>query len=141
LTRREEVEEFIRTACNGCDDGMEHASALEDQCRLLALEVDALQASFDALARKATSLENDRAERDAVINKLLVMLDPIKKPNYMDSKYNPSRMPPLTEYNLDCMCYEIRKQSHSRACEIAGRKEKMHDLGDNLPALPPQPRF
>jgi hypothetical protein len=115
LTRREEVEEFIRTACDGCDDGMEHASALEDQCRLLALEVD-------ALARKATSLENDRAERDAVINNLLVMLDPIEKPNYMDSKYNPSRMPPLTEYNLDCMCYEIRKQSYSRACEIAGRK-------------------
>jgi hypothetical protein len=133
MSRREEVEASIHRFSKWLRD----AGTIEafsrrhkDLARTLADEVDALRGHRLALGKKTTRYENEReinaglvADRDAIIDKLLAMLEPGKKPNYMDPKYNPSKMPPLTEYNLDCIWHGMRKQAHARACEIAGRKE------------------
>jgi len=72
-------------------------------------DIDALTAERDELQRRL----------DAVVGSL----KPGDQPNYMDPKYNPSKMPPLTEYNLDCMLHGMRKQAHARAVAIAEGRE------------------
>lgn len=70
----------------------------------------------------AHNAEVDELQRR--LNAVVAILKPGEKPNCMDPKYNPSKMPPLTEYNLDCMWHGMRKQAHARAVAIAeGRTE------------------
>lgn len=62
---------------------------------------------------KVRTLADEVDERDAVITKLLAMLEP-------------GVSPPKSHTSCDCVecrCHKINEERHARACEIAGRKE------------------
>lgn len=133
-SRRAEVDLLLVNACEGCDDGMEHAAALEDECRTLADEVDELRkAGRGFLDRcKAVSLEctkvcTENDAKDAVIGKLLEMLKPGAKPCSCitdDFKVNcRSSMPQYSCGEIDPYGWCKKAEVHARALEIAGRKE------------------
>lgn len=67
----------------------------------------------------SSALTQNAAPAESKIKAIIEMLDPGKKPNCMDSKYNPSRMPALTEYNLDCMLHFMKNEQYKRAVAIA----------------------
>ena len=66
MSKIDEVELFLKDACRGCDDGMEHAEILEKKCRDLAVEIDELHRQYEITA-KGCALENEKKERDATI--------------------------------------------------------------------------
>lgn len=134
-TRAQEVEAEI--ASLDCFEIASTQVQIERLARTLAAEVDALRGKQAEIMVNQSRLLSQHADDtnelgmltkehiklDATITALLEMLRPGPAPNYMDPKYNPSKMPPLTEYSLDCMWHGMRKQTYARACEIAGRTE------------------
>lgn len=98
MSRREEVDLMLASACEGCDDGAEHVDVLDGECRTLADEVD---------------------ERDAIIDKLIAMLEPGEKPT--------EPFPSASTFEHQSASIKrklwVQKEAiHARACEIAGRK-------------------
>lgn len=95
MSRREEVEAKITLCANWGD--LNRCRNLELALRTLADEVDALRA--------------EKAERDAVITRLLAMLEP-------------GVAPPKSHEAcgcVECLRHEINEGRYARACEIAGR--------------------
>ncbi len=103
MSRREEVEAEMKDALRGCDDGMEYSEKLEDKCRTLADEIDALRMTQGCTrGQRTTQYCAEAADRDRVIGELLALL----KPDY-----------PMLE------CSASLNDLYARACEIAGRTE------------------
>ena len=79
-------------------------------------DIDAPMDVFDAIEANrelAEALADEVDERDAVITKLLAMLEP-------------GVSPPKSHTSCDCVecrCHKINEERYARACEIAGRKE------------------
>lgn len=120
MTRREEVEkEWLNIYENYPRFEME---PYRSYALTLADEVDALRGQLLALGKKAIRYENEReinaglvAERDAVITKLLAMLEPGSGSfgTHVDD----------STVSLSAEDWSLMERIHARACEIAGRKE------------------
>lgn len=118
MSRREEVEKKLADIDFANSDYEGNCHAVRPLARTLADEVDSLRASLTALGEKATRYEHERevnaglvAERDAVITKLLEMLEP-------------GVAPPKSHQAcscFDCRQHEISEGRYNRAIEIAGR--------------------
>lgn len=122
-SRVAQVELFLANACEGCDDGMEHAAALEDECRTLAAEVDELRCKLDdvrmgigcARGQRTTQFCAEAAARDEVIGRLLAMLKP--------GSGQLGRIEDDKTISLTIAEWNLLVTAHERACEIAGRTE------------------
>ena len=118
MSRREEVEKDITwIESGGLDAELEQWPAL---ARALAVEVDGLRGQLLALGKKATRYENEReinaglvVERDAVITRLLAMLEPGR--GVFGTHVDDSTV------SLSVDDWNLMERIHARACEIAGR--------------------
>lgn len=115
MRRREEVEAKIISADGEyCDGAWIGPESLRYLARTLADEVDALRKENERIKQNygcarhqnTTQFCVEVAERDAVITKLLAMLEPGEKPDYPDARM---------------AVWKAKRAFHARACEIAGR--------------------
>lgn len=111
MSRREEVDVTLGHLIR-----LEAADMACDLARTLADEVDTLRAEKSRIASDFFEASAQRASRDAVITKLLAMLEPtglIRMPG------KPTAIAPETTVAIQAH----RTLLHARACEIAGRKK------------------
>lgn len=80
-------------------------------------------AENDILRSKVCDLSDEVDARDAIIDKLLAMLEPEEEPSDFADKYDndPAYVLNTSTFGVDCALHGQKRDLHARACEIARR--------------------